>query len=165
MLPNNSLVTVTVPPSNIVADAAASLRCVTARVDCCSDNDTAVAQWYHPNGGDAASQVDTLSLVRGGEGGPLGFVALVRAEIIETLDNADMGIYRCVVPEPGSAAKPATMSYYVGLYNNEQGESGRRIAISGVFYSSQSHSRNYAHSVYAQYNVRTFLRNNYMLFY
>ena len=119
MLPNNSLVTV---PSNIVADAAASLRCVTARVDCCSDNDTAVAQWYHPNGGDAASQVDTLSVVRGGEGGPLGFVALTRAEIVETLDNLSSGIYRCVVPELGSSPNPVTVSYYVGLYNRGYGK-------------------------------------------
>ena len=119
MLPNNSLVTVTVPPSNIVADAAATLHCVTARVDCCSDND---AQWYHPNGGDVASQVDTLSLVMGGEGGPLGFVALTRA-LPGLLSPANVGIYRCVIPNTVSAGNPATVSYYVGLYNEGWGES------------------------------------------
>ena len=120
MLPNNSLVTVTVPPTNIVADTAASLRCVTARVDCCSDNDTVVAQWYHPNGRDAASQVDAFSLMRGGEGGPLGFAALVREEVDETLNKVDMGLYRCVIPGPGN--NPDVVFYYVGLYSNGQGE-------------------------------------------
>ena len=123
MLPNNSVVGVIVSPTiiNIISDPAASLRCVTVREDCCSDNDAAVAQWYHPNGGDAASQVGILSLVRGGEGDPLGFVALTRAAL-GSLNPANVGIYRCMVPEPGSAVNPANVSYYVGLYNNFQGE-------------------------------------------
>lgn len=117
VLPNNSLVTVTNPPTNIVADVAASLRCVTARADCCSDGDTAVAQWYHLSGGDAASQVQIFSIVRGGEGEPLGYAALTRTGIPTPF--IDMGIYGCVIPKPGS---PVTVAYhYVGLYKDGQG--------------------------------------------
>ena len=115
VLPNNSLVVVT----DIVADAAMTLRCVTPRTDCCSDADTAMAQWYHPYGGDASATFIFDWLSRG-EGEPLGSVALVRVRSRSRRYN--QGIYRCTVPLPGTAANPSTISYYIGLYNPGNGE-------------------------------------------
>ena len=117
VLPNNSLVVVT----DIVADAAMTLRCVTPRIDCCSDADTAMAQWYHPNGGDAGA-IRFLNRLSSGEGEPLGSVALVRANPGILMARNNQGIYRCTVPLPGTAANPSTISYYIGLYNPRNGE-------------------------------------------
>ena len=122
VLPNNSLVVV----SDIVADEARTLRCVTPRTDCCSDADTAMAQWYHPNGGDASATFIFDRLSRG-EGEPLGSVALVRVRSSSLRYNRiifgrNQGIYRCTVPLPGTAANPSTISYYIGLYNPGNGE-------------------------------------------
>ena len=117
VLPNNSLVVV----SDIVADAAMTLRCVTPRTDCCSDADTAVAQWYHPNGGDAGA-IQFLNRLSSGEGEPLGSVALVRANSNNEVAMNNEGIYRCTVPLPGTTANPSTISYYIGLYNPGNGE-------------------------------------------
>ena len=114
VLPNNSLVVV----SDIVADAAMTLRCVTPRTDCCSDVDTAVAQWYHPNGGDAGAIIAIFVRLSRGEDEPLGYVALVRVNSGD-LGPGSEGIYRCTVPEPGTAV---ISSYYVGIYNPGNGE-------------------------------------------
>ena len=114
VLPNNSLVVV----SDIVADAAMTLRCVTPRTDCCSDVDTAVAQWYHPSGGDAGAIIAIFVRLSSGVGEPLGSVALVRVNS-ESLGPGSEGIYRCTVPEPDTAA---IVSYYVGIYNTGNGE-------------------------------------------
>ena len=116
VLPNNSLVVV----SDIVADAARTLRCVTPRIDCCSDADTAVAQWYHPDGRGAGA-IQLLNRLSSGEGEPLGSVALVRAKP-GLLGSNNEGIYRCTVPNPGTAANLPTVSYYIGIYNNRNGE-------------------------------------------
>ena len=117
MLPNNSLVVV----SDIVADAAMTLRCVTPRTDCCSDADTTVAQWYHHNGRDAGA-IRFLNRLSSGEGEPLGSVALVRANPGILMARKNQGIYRCTVPLPGTTANPSTISYYIGLYNPGNGE-------------------------------------------
>ena len=114
VLPNNSLVVV----SDIVADAAMTLRCVTPWTDCCSDADTAVAQWYHPNGGDDGAIFTIFDQLSSGEGEPLGSVALIRNSS-ESLGPGSEGIYRCTVPEPGTAV---ITSYYVGIYNTGNGE-------------------------------------------
>ena len=117
VLPNNSLVVV----SDIVADAARTLRCVTPRTDCCSDADTAVAQWYHHDGRDAGA-IRFLNRLSSGEGEPLGSVALVRANSNNEVGMRNEGIYRCTVPLPGTTANPSTISYYIGLYNPGNGE-------------------------------------------
>ena len=144
VLPNNSLVEET----DIVADAAMTLRCVTPRTDCCSDADIATSQWYHPDGSNVCASGAECKMRRfvrlsSGQGEPLGYVALVRV-ISGNLASSNQGIYRestgnlqgiyrvstgnlqgiyrCTVPKPGTAANPSTISYYIGIYNHGNGE-------------------------------------------
>ena len=114
MLPNNSLVAL----SDIGTTEATSLRCVTPRTDCCSDTD--ISQWFSPGDGDA-EQISSFIHSRDGEGGPLGFVQLYRSSNA-ALSPANEGIYSCIIPEPGSDPNPDNVTFYVGIYNTDNGE-------------------------------------------
>ena len=109
VLPDDSLVADT----DIDSSPSRNLRCVTARMDCCSVADIDAA-WYLPNG----SSIRGTNVLSSGEGFTLGSVALVSRSLV----SGNQGIYRCTVPESDPAANTSTISYYVGIYNHGQGE-------------------------------------------
>ena len=81
VLPNNSLVTL----PEIGTTEATSLRCVTARTDCCSGTtDGDISEWFDPRGG-LATDISTFNRSRAGEGGQLGYVQLHRSSSSATL--------------------------------------------------------------------------------
>ena len=109
VLADNSLIADTDINSSLSRD----LRCVTARMDCCSVADIDAA-WYLPNG----STISGTNVLSSGEGFTLGSVALVSSSLV----SVNQGIYRCTVPQSDPATNPSTISYYVGIYNHGQGE-------------------------------------------
>ena len=118
VLPNNSFVTL----PEIGTTEATSLRCVTARTDCCSGAiDENTTEWFDPRG-EEVDGISTFIRSRDGEGGPLGYVQLRRSSSSATLSTADEGIYSCIIPEPGSDTNPDIITFYVGIYNTGNGE-------------------------------------------
>ena len=123
VLPNNSLVTL----PEIGTTEATSLRCVTARTDCCSEGshggggDSTAVEWLNPRGGEH-TQLDTFNYTWAGVGDPVGYVQLIRSSSSATLSTADEGIYSCIIPEPGSDPEPDIATFYVGIYNSGNGE-------------------------------------------
>ena len=106
---------VLLPDHSLVAKTVTKLRCVTSRIDCCSnDIDRVDTKWYLPSG-DTATARYTHST---GLGYPLGSIALTDVSTV----SGNQGIYRCTVPESDPAANPSTISFYVGIYNLGQGE-------------------------------------------
>ena len=118
VFPNNSLVTL----PEIGTTGATSLRCVTARTDCCTGaTDGDISEWFDPRN-ERASQVTTFKRNRDGESESLGYVQLHRSSSSATLSTADEGIYSCIIPEPGSDPNPDITTFYVGIYNTGGGE-------------------------------------------
>ena len=118
VLPNNSLVTL----PEIGTTVATSLRCVTARTDCCSGGTTGggdyeISEWFDSMSR-RVTQHSTFTRSRAGEGESLGYVQLRRLNGSVTLLTADEGIYSCIIPEPGSGPSPDTVTFYVGIYKD-----------------------------------------------
>ena len=117
LLSNNSLVTL-----SDIGDCG--LRCVTARVDCCSsgvapDSDEDIAKWINPHI-ETVGSTGRFSSSLSGEGRQLGFVNL--HTIADTLTSSDEGLYRCVLPAPDPAARTELQTYYIWIYRDGHGK-------------------------------------------
>ena len=111
LLPDHSLVEPPVHPTR--------LRCITGRVDCCTNTGTshnpniAITKWYLP--GDVAA---TSGFASYGSGASLGAIELATG----SPEASMQGIHRCTLPEPDPATNPSPISLYIGIYTPGQGE-------------------------------------------
>ena len=100
------------------------LKCVTARVDCCSsgvapDSDEGIAKWINPHNETVGGTTGRFSSSLSGEGRQLGFVNLHTTA--DTLTSSDEGLYHCVLPAPDPAARTELQTYYIGIYRDNHG--------------------------------------------
>ena len=101
---------VLLPDHSLVDNTVMRLRCITGRVDCCTNANT---KWYLPSG-----VATTSSIFSYGSGTSLGAIELRNLNSV----SGNQGIHRCTLPEPDPAANPSPISLYIGIYNPGQGE-------------------------------------------
>ena len=101
------------PDHSLVENNVVRLRCITGRVDCCTNNPDAITKWYLPSG-----VATTDGITAYGSSSSLGAI-----ELLTGSPEASMqGIHRCTLPEPDPATNPSPISVYVGIYAPGQGE-------------------------------------------
>ena len=104
---------VLLPNHSVVDNTVMRLRCVTGRVDCCTNPPNANTKWYLPSGIATTSGISSYGIYSS-----RGVIELVTGGAA----SLNQGIHRCTVPESDPATNPFTISLYVGIYNPEQGE-------------------------------------------
>ena len=107
------------PDHSLIQTSPNRLRCITGRVDCCTNIGTspnpytAITVWYLP-GGDAA----TSGFYIYGSMSSLGAIELTTG----SPESSMQGIHRCTLPESDPATNPSPISLHIGIYAPGQGE-------------------------------------------
>ena len=104
---------VLLPDHSVVDNTVMRLRCITGRVDCCTNPPNANTEWYLPSGVATTSGISSYGI--NSSRGAIELLTGGAASLIE-------GIHRCTLPESDPATNPFTISLYVGIYNPGQGE-------------------------------------------
>ena len=104
---------VLLPDHSVVDNTVMRLRCITGRVDCCTNPPNANTKWYLPSGVATTSGISSY-----GSAASIGAIELVTGGAA----SLNQGIHRCTLPESDPATNPVTISLYVGIYNSGQGE-------------------------------------------